>query len=234
MRTATPQEIVQLHSFVRQHYVEFYDVELELVDHLAHDIEEQWRKDKALSFEKALDCAFKKFGVFGFTDVVASKIDRLKGRYIKLMLREVGSFFTLPKIIFSLAIYLILFAIGYTYQEVGIWSLYCILFGIISLYIVVGMLWQRKIKQRQKSVNKRFLLESVAVQSYAGGAFISFTSMMIQLPHLTSFIANTILATCIVALLILFMGLWTYVAIYVLMPQLQREIQQLPQKYQAV
>lgn len=234
MRTVTLQEIEQLHQFVRQHYVEFYDVELELVDHLAHDIEEQWRRDKGLPFESALDHAFKKFGIFGFTDVVDSKIDRLKGSYINMMLREVGTFFTIPKIVFSIALYLILFAIGYTYQEVGIWSLYCILFGIISLYIVVGAFWQRKVKQRQKRLNKRFLLEAVAIQSSAGGAFISFTSVMIQLPHLTSFIANTLLATCIVALLILFMGLWTYVAIYVLLPQLQREIHQLPQKYQSI
>ncbi|WP_320240732.1 hypothetical protein [Tenacibaculum sp. 1B UA] len=36
----TDQHIEQLYKFTRQHYVEHYDVQTELVDHLANDIEQ--------------------------------------------------------------------------------------------------------------------------------------------------------------------------------------------------
>lgn len=38
----TPEQIQELYKFTRQHYVEHYDVQTELVDHLANDIEQIW------------------------------------------------------------------------------------------------------------------------------------------------------------------------------------------------
>ena len=38
----TKEQIQQLYKFTRQHYVEYYDVQTELVDHLANDIEQIW------------------------------------------------------------------------------------------------------------------------------------------------------------------------------------------------
>ena len=45
----TNQQIEQLFTFTRQHYVEYYDLQSELVDHLANAIEEQW-KEKSQTF----------------------------------------------------------------------------------------------------------------------------------------------------------------------------------------
>ena len=62
----TSQHIDQLYKFTRAHYVEWYDLQTELVDHLANDIENIWKKEPNLSFDQAKNKAFKKFGVFGF------------------------------------------------------------------------------------------------------------------------------------------------------------------------
>lgn len=231
-RKVSAQEIEQLHIFVQKHYVEFYDVELELVDHLANDIEQQWREEVQLSFEEVLNRAFKKFGIYGFSDVVERKIYQLQMSYFKMMLKEVGTFFTLPKIMFSVALYLVLFAIGYTFQEVGIGSLYCLLFILIAVYSVTGVLWQRKLKKRQKIVNKKFLLEDLARQIYAGGGVFSIVSIFIQLPNLKTFTINLPFAAGMIALLLLVIILWFYVAVFVIKPQLHAQILQLPQKYQ--
>ena len=56
----TNQHIEQLYKFTRQHYVEHYDVQTELVDHLANDIEQIWVDKPQLSFEQARDISFKK------------------------------------------------------------------------------------------------------------------------------------------------------------------------------
>ena len=51
----TPEQIDRLYQFTRQHYVEWYDLQTELVDHLANSIEAQWQENpKKNSFEDAL------------------------------------------------------------------------------------------------------------------------------------------------------------------------------------
>lgn len=58
-------QIDELYAFTRKHFVEHYDLQTELVDHLAMAIEKQWEENEHLSFDKALQIEFKKFGVFG-------------------------------------------------------------------------------------------------------------------------------------------------------------------------
>lgn len=100
----TEQNIGNLYKFTRQHYVEHYDVQTELVDHLANDIEQIWDKNPTLSFEQARDISFKKFGIFGFMDVVDQKIVQLNKKYFKLILSFVKQWFMLPKIILTFCI----------------------------------------------------------------------------------------------------------------------------------
>jgi hypothetical protein len=46
----TETHIQELYKFTRKHYVYFYDVQSELVDHLANDIEDIWKAQPNLSF----------------------------------------------------------------------------------------------------------------------------------------------------------------------------------------
>jgi len=69
----TKNQIDELYKFTRKHYVYHYDVQSELVDHLANDIEKIWEQTPNLSFEDAKNNSFKKFGIFGFMDVIEAK-----------------------------------------------------------------------------------------------------------------------------------------------------------------
>ncbi|MGG5576746.1 hypothetical protein ACPDHL_05300 [Myroides sp. C15-4] len=161
-RKVTLQEIEQLHRFVRQHYVEFYDVELELVDHLAHDIEAQWAKDATVSFEQALQIAFKKFGIFGFSDVVEQKINKLNSAYYKESFRLLKEFFTLPKIVVSVALFLVLYLAKTYLSQYGIRFVEDFFLGLGFLFIVVQMVkLHREKKVREKAKEKKWLLQSV-------------------------------------------------------------------------
>ena len=50
----TQEQIARLYRFTREHYVEWYDLQTELVDHLANAIEEQAQQNPTLSFEALL------------------------------------------------------------------------------------------------------------------------------------------------------------------------------------
>src|SRR5690606_2890981 len=95
----TSEQIERLYQFTRQHYVEWYDLQTELVDHLANAIEQQWQENPNLDFEEALQVEFKKFGVFGFMDVVEKRQAALNKKYNKIVWEHFKAFFTIPKII---------------------------------------------------------------------------------------------------------------------------------------
>jgi hypothetical protein len=103
------EQIESLYQFTRQHYVEWYDLQTELVDHLANAIENQWQQNPKLSFEDALQIEFKKFGVFGFMDVVEKRQASLNKKYNKIVWNHFKEFFTIPKIFASLTFIGLLF-----------------------------------------------------------------------------------------------------------------------------
>ena len=105
-------QIQKLYKFTQQHYVEWYDLQTELVDHMANDIENIWSQEPNLSFDQARDKSFKKFGVCGFMDVVEQKTKTLQKYYRKLIWKYFITYFKLPKIAITalsiLSFYLIL------------------------------------------------------------------------------------------------------------------------------
>lgn len=105
----TPEQINRLYQFTRQHYVEWYDLQTELVDHLANAIEAQWQENPKISFEDALQIEFKKFGVFGFMDVVEKRQAALNKKYNGIIWKHFKAFFTIPKIILTVTL------VGLTY-----------------------------------------------------------------------------------------------------------------------
>jgi hypothetical protein len=105
----TPAQIEQLYTFTKQHYVEYYDLQTELVDHLANAIELEWESNPTLSFETLLNKEFKKFGVFGFMDVVEEKQKAMNKKYNNWVWNHFKAFFKLPKIIGTLLSVLLLF-----------------------------------------------------------------------------------------------------------------------------
>jgi len=42
MQKLTTEQINKLYTFTKKHYVDYYDLQTELVDHLSNGIEAQW------------------------------------------------------------------------------------------------------------------------------------------------------------------------------------------------
>lgn len=99
------QQIDQLYAFTRQHFVEWYDLQSELVDHLANAIEEEWQQNPNRTFEEILNKEFQKFGVFGFMGVVEERQKFLNRKYTRLIWSYYREFFGLPKIILTVALF---------------------------------------------------------------------------------------------------------------------------------
>src|SRR5690606_27850531 len=101
MKKISKEQIAVLFIFTKKHLVEHYDVQVELVDHLANAIEQQWIENPTISFEDALEKEFKKFGVFGFSGLVEQKQVALQNHYWEMIKKEFINYFSVPRIILS-------------------------------------------------------------------------------------------------------------------------------------
>lgn len=106
-REVSQDEVALLHQFCIKHQIKFYDVRLELVDHLASSIEELWKKEPNLSFEKALEKIYSTYGNMGFRNLMREKEIQVERSMFKGYKRVLALFFTLPHVLLSIAIMII-------------------------------------------------------------------------------------------------------------------------------
>lgn len=158
--TLSAVQIEKLYAFTRQHYVEYYDLQTELVDHLANAIEAQWQENPNITFEAALQVEFKKFGIFGFMDVVDKRKSALHSRYNKMVFTELKTFFSIPKIIGTVSSMAIVYYLLTYFQEGYEVMQWLIAFLIISFLTGLALLTRKQKKETAKT-GKRWLLKDI-------------------------------------------------------------------------
>ena len=80
-------QIQELYTFTRKRLVEHYDLQTELVDHLANGIEAHWVTNDKVPFKEALANEFKKFGHFGFRSIIKKRKKVMLKKYRSLIFR---------------------------------------------------------------------------------------------------------------------------------------------------
>lgn len=168
VKKISAEQLEQLFEFTRKHYVEYYDLQCELTDHLANAIEERWAVQPGLSFNEALHYEFKKFGIFGFTGIVEKRQLALSKKYNKLIWGYFKEFFTLPKVILTIAMVLVVYrilslsVIAYSVLMVG--ALLFSLAKLISMWV--------KFKKHVKQTGRKWLLEELIMKCGGAGGIV--------------------------------------------------------------
>lgn len=109
--TLTADQIEILYAFTRKKFVPWYDLQVELVDHLAERIVEEMQKDKTLDFNRALNRVYAGFGIYGFAEIVRERSALLQKEAKRQMWLEIKNQFNLKNLLRSIAIFsIILFA----------------------------------------------------------------------------------------------------------------------------
>lgn len=186
MRKVTPEEVEKLYVFTRQHYVEYYDLQTELVDHLANAIEERWEENSSLKFQENLQIEFKKFGVFGFMDIVEKRQRAMGKRYQKLLWKETKEILTKPLV---LSICIVLAAIFTLILKLP--QGYAIMMGIFCAltpaYITL-LLIRRYRKKKGSLPEKKYLLESIIMQNEQAFGLFALPFYIFQFLNHTDFV----------------------------------------------
>jgi hypothetical protein len=214
------KHIDQLYAFTEQHFVEWYDLQTELVDHLANGIEEQWTEQPELSFKTALNREFKKFGVMGFSTVVEERTKALNKRYWRMIWKLYKSYFKLPKILITIVLIL------FYHQMLSLSMSYHIYWIMIpTLTAAFGLPWyvlikeQKRLRRIKQATGKKWLFDQTISQ--LGGMvhlmnFGIFLQALYQMPENWSSWMSILLSVLIVLFFILM-----YLAIFKISPQLR-------------
>lgn len=179
-RKLTPEQIDNLFELCEFHNVHYYDVQIELVDHIASAIEAIWETNPELSFEEAVFQVGEQFGIepfshssydsilpsitglhlsreSGFEAIKVAKEKELRRKYDRLQWKYIGKFFKLPKIILTLAITFALFFV-FILSNNDILVSYCIQ-GFYILFLAIYLIFIYPKKFRLNIVaGKTFLL----------------------------------------------------------------------------
>lgn len=162
----TEAQIEELYVFTRKKYVEYYDVQTELVDHLASSIEEKMSVSN-INFETALQQVYAQFGIFGFNDLVGQKEMEvaLKGR--SLFRKSFIEYFKLPKILLLLLIFLV------SYKAFQVSSLTFVTYSFYALIGIFNVILIFKIILIKRSIKLPLLqFKNIYILSSSVGSYL--------------------------------------------------------------
>ena len=155
----TEFQIKELYTFTRQHFVEHYDLQTELVDHLANDIETMWETQPKLAFEEAKNKAFKKFGIFGFMEPIEQKAKAMNKRYMRYLWTELKKWVEIPQIIATLSLFLLFY---FAFSTTLVAELSVVFYVAVAIWVIYkNSQLNRQFKRRKEISNKKWMLEEM-------------------------------------------------------------------------
>tara|TARA_R110002073_G_scaffold40547_5_gene115178 strand:+ start:317924 stop:318619 length:696 start_codon:yes stop_codon:yes gene_type:complete len=217
----TREQIQELYAFTKKHHVEWYDLQTELVDHLANDIEQIWKENSKLTFEQARKSAYKKFGIMGFGDVIEKKQKALRKRYWKLIWHFFKSYFKLPKIILTFLLIGIVFSLFNSTANTK--TLITIGLALIFIIPVIFVITKSvAIKKRYKLTGKKWLFQNSLLSL---GGLTYFAQIPIQLYLSTNYsIHLTYTLQLLISILFVLIGIFIYISIKIIPSKMEETI----------
>lgn len=192
-------QIAYLFKFCEKHFVYYYDVQTELVDHLSSAIEAAQSENPKLSFEDALDKVYSGFGVMGFAPIVQEKqhltFRKAKSAYFK----SIKDQFRWPQILKFMVFASVIYSVIEWDKIVGTILMLTILFyGIAS-----NLFYITRLNRLVKRTGKKFVAMNFQYQNNLGFPGLYFLGQLII--H-TDSVAPSVYSLIVAAYLILFIA----------------------------
>lgn len=127
------KQIEYLFTFVEEKGVKYYDVQHEIVDHLATSIESEMMSNENTSFEHALHIIYSKFPITGFAQYTVDLEDSLQKFWFRKIFNTVTMGYGIPLIAFLI---LFTYSLYFTIISNGILALNILYYGVpvLGLY----------------------------------------------------------------------------------------------------
>ncbi|MFC3811576.1 hypothetical protein [Lacihabitans lacunae] len=148
-------QIEEIEDFIDSKNVEFYDIKVELVDHLASAIEEELTKYPSLTFSDVLLSKYKEFGLFGFSDFVEQRTSAVFSESRKKYWKQFLRFFKIPKLVYTGLIYVLFYFIFQTFYMIHPVAIIGSIIIPLGLYSFIKYLKMKK-ELKEKLLQKKY------------------------------------------------------------------------------
>lgn len=135
-RELTREELKYIFDFCKKWDVEYVDLRLELVDHMASKITDLWKEEPKLTFKEAFHRVYKSFGIFGLLNVVEEHRKIVYKRYMRELAKGFKEWITPPRVIATLLMTAIFYLL---YNSMPI--IIAPTFNAIMIGLIVAGLW---------------------------------------------------------------------------------------------
>jgi len=99
------KQITHISKLIEKKGVNYYDVNLEMTDHVASEVEEMMFVD-GIDFLIALKQVFSRYGRFHFMKIEEEQTKKIQKQSLKQSWKSFVQFFTLPKILITVALFI--------------------------------------------------------------------------------------------------------------------------------
>ncbi len=145
-------EIRKLFEFVQQKNVPYLDVQYEIVDHLASEIEEFQLADRSLSFENALNDIYSQFPITGFAVFQLEKQSSMRQYWKRSFWAYLRRYFRIPRIVFTILLIASFYNIFQYFQS------YYLVLGFSTIFFLYVVFYNRYRMKRLEEIQNNYLV----------------------------------------------------------------------------
>lgn len=146
----THEEIAELYKYCERKKVLYYDIQIEIVDHIATAIEEKRKANPDLPFKQALEEVHASFGSFGLKEIIDSKTASMSKQYSKIRRQLLRSYFTFPKIALTFLLVVVCITMERVLPVSFLPYILIVMGGFILYSYIHHAILKRKLRKQQK------------------------------------------------------------------------------------
>jgi hypothetical protein len=159
----TTEQIDYVFDYVASHDIKWYELQVELTDHMVISMEEFWEKDPELTFHQVKYYAEDKFGRNGFKVIEEERTQILRKEFKRAQLKMITEYFKFPKIILGILLAFLAFKASFYFDEPV--NFVAKLFGLL---VILGIPALFSFFTNRKFKGKRFLELNISHSTFTG------------------------------------------------------------------
>jgi hypothetical protein len=170
------EQTTYIENYIASFDIQFYEIYMEILDHLILGVEAILEEDKTISFEDAvLKSRVEGFGKLGLKGMMNQKAKLAHKKNSKENLKLIKEYFTFPKIVLLLSVFISYYIFLLLFENPVIANLICI--QVVAFLGLSQMFYSWKFRKvENKFVLKTQVLDSMFAMSYLGALLAnSFT-----------------------------------------------------------
>ena len=152
MMKLTNQQIEYVENYIISKDIKWYELQVELTDHMVSSMEEFWVQNPKLSFEQVKENTFTQFSKSELKAIEKERKLLLLNEYNKEQRKMVGTYLKFPKILGSILLVVVSFKLSFYFENT---AKYILVLFLSSYIFAVPMLY---FYHKNRKINgKRFL-----------------------------------------------------------------------------